>query len=177
MTHHIQKISRKAVYAGSFDPVTNGHLWMIKEASGLFDELVVALGTHPDKYYSFSVDDRLMLLQQVTQGIGNVIVGHFENKFLVDYAQSIRAGYIVRGIRSGGDYEYERTMRHINSDMYPNISTVLLLPPRDIAEVSSTMVKGLVGPYGWEGVVGHYVPTAVYQYLLGHQKLCSKGSS
>jgi pantetheine-phosphate adenylyltransferase len=162
--------SRKAVYAGSFDPVTNGHLWMIKEAASLFDELVVALGVHPDKKYNFTVEDRLFLLEKVTENIPNLKIDHFQGKFLVDYAQSIGANYIVRGIRSSGDYEYERTMRHINSDMHPNVSTVFLLPPRDIAEVSSTMVKGLVGPEGWEMVVGHYVPKAVYEFLLCNKR-------
>jgi pantetheine-phosphate adenylyltransferase/8-oxo-dGTP diphosphatase len=73
---------------------------------------------------------------------------------------------VLRGIRSESDYEYERTMRHINSDLDRNICSVFLMPPRDIAEVSSSMVKGLVGPDGWQEVVRKYVPEPVYRRLL-----------
>ena len=86
--------------------------------------------------------------------------------FLVDYAREAKANFIVRGIRSAADYEYERSMRYINSDIAPEISTVFLMPPREIAEVSSTMVKGLVGPQGWRDMIGRYLPDPVYQKIL-----------
>lgn len=78
------------------------------------------------------------------------------------YAREVDAGFIVRGIRSTSDYEYERSMRHINSDLAPEISTVFLMPPREIAEVSSTMIKGLVSR-GLDGNRQRYVPLTVYQ--------------
>ncbi|EGC63914.1 pantetheine-phosphate adenylyltransferase [Neisseria meningitidis 961-5945] len=76
----------------------------------------------------------------------------------------------MRGIRSASDYEYERSMRHINSDLAPEISTVFLMPPREIAEVSSTMVKGLVGPEGWTETIHRYVPQAVYEKILAEHQ-------
>lgn len=161
---------KRAVYAGSFDPVTNGHLWMIHESVELFDELVVAIGMNPDKYCSFSAEDRAEMLRETTMQYSNLRVEIFGNQFLVNYAQEIGANYIVRGIRTASDYEYERAMRYVNSDLYPDITTVFLLPPREYAEVSSTMVKGLVGPKGWEEVIHQYVPDAVYKRLLASQQ-------
>ena len=157
---------KRGVYAGSFDPVTNGHLWMIHKAVELFDELIVAVGYNPDKHYTFSADERAAMLRETTQQYTNLRVDSFENQFLVDYAQSVGANYIVRGIRTASDYEFERTMRYVNSDLHPDITTIFLLPPREFAEVSSTMVKGLVGPKGWEAVIRQYVPGPVHEKLI-----------
>lgn len=157
---------KRAVYAGSFDPVTNGHLWMIREAVELFDELIVAVGVNPEKHCTFSVSERIDMLHAVTRGFDKLRVDMFENQFLVNYARSIGANYIIRGIRTASDYEYERTMRYINSDLHPDITTIFLLPPREYAEVSSTMVKGLVGPMGWENMINQYVPEPVYRKLI-----------
>ena len=161
---------RRAVYAGSFDPVTNGHMHMIREGARLFDELVVAIGSNPDKRYTFSLDQRMEFLRQSQAGIANVTLDHFENMFLVDYANSIEADYILRGIRNPNDYEYERGMRYINEDMNPRVVTVFLIPPRQISEVSSSFVKGLVGPRGWERVVKDYLPPPIYEHFLKHFK-------
>ena len=90
----------------------------------------------------------------------------FENQFLVNYAESVQAAYILRGIRSESDYEYERAMRNINGDLNPNIVTIFLMPPREIAEISSSLVEGLVGPDGWEKIVEKYVPKPVYEKFL-----------
>ncbi len=160
------KTIRRAVYAGSFDPPTNGHLWMIREAQALFDELIVAIGINPDKKPTYTVAERRKLLTDITKDFPNVRIDSFENQFLVNYAHSVNAGYIVRGIRSASDYEYERTIRYINSDLQPEVSTVLLIPPREFAEVSSTLVKGLVGPEGWREIIRRYVPDAVYDKML-----------
>ncbi|MGF6148601.1 Phosphopantetheine adenylyltransferase [Kingella potus] len=157
---------RRAVYAGSFDPPTNGHLWMIREAQALFDELIVAIGINPDKKPTYTLDERRQMLEQITAPFPNVAIRSFGNRYLVDYAHSVHAGYIVRGIRSASDYEYERTIRYINSDLQPEIATVLLIPPREYAEVSSTLVKGLVGPEGWRNTVRRYLPEAVYEKIL-----------
>lgn len=157
---------RKAVYAGSFDPITNGHLWMVRQGAALFDELVVAIGVNPDKEYSFDLDERTALLHAACVGIDGVVLDSFENRYLVKYAQSVGAQYVLRGIRSVSDYGFERVMRHINEDLGPSISTVFLMPPREIAEVSSSLVKGLVGPEGWKDVVRKYVPDPVYEKII-----------
>ncbi len=157
---------KNAVYAGSFDPITNGHLWMINHAATMFDELVVAIGDNPDKRCTFTLKERLEMLKESVKDFKNVKVATFENQFLVNYARSIGVNYMIRGIRTDGDYEYERVMRNINSDMNPDVVTVFLMPPREIADLSSSMVKGLVGPNGWEKVVKIYVPDPVYEKFL-----------
>jgi len=154
------------VYAGSFDPPTEGHMYMIKKGSELFSRLIVAVGTNPNKRYTFSLEDRLEMLRECTKELGNVTVDHFANRYLVDYAKSAKAEYILRGIRSPEDYEYEHAMRNVNEDLDPGITTVFLMPPREICEVSSSFVKGLIGPKGWEDVIKPYVPAPVYEKLL-----------
>lgn len=161
---------KRAVYAGSFDPVTNGHLWIIEEAAQLFDELIVAIGVNPNKHSTFTIAERAQMLNETLPKAPNLRLEIFGNQFLVRYAQSIGANYIVRGIRSVSDYEYERTMRYVNNDLFPTIRTIFLMPPREYAEVSSTMVKGLVGPEGWEDVIEQYVPAAVSARLLEYAK-------
>ncbi|MGD9892484.1 MAG: pantetheine-phosphate adenylyltransferase [Dehalococcoidia bacterium] len=157
---------KRAVYAGSFDPPTNGHMFMIREGARLFDELVVAIGINPDKRSTFTLEQRLGLLHAVTCHLTNVRVDAFENQFLVRYASSIGADYILRGIRNAADFEYERTMRHVNQDMVPGVTSVFLMPPRELAETSSSFVKGLVGPHGWRDVVQSMVPAPVFEAIL-----------
>jgi pantetheine-phosphate adenylyltransferase len=156
---------RLGVYAGSFDPLTVGHLWMIEQGVGLFDRLVVAVGVNPDKRYTFTLEERLDMLRELLRQYRNLSVASFSNRYLIDYAKSIGATHILRGVRSETDYEFERTMRNINGDLDSKICSVFLMPPRDIAEVSSSMVKGLVGPKGWQRVVRKYVPDAVFRRL------------
>lgn len=159
---------KKAVYAASFDPVTNGHLWVIQQAARLFDQLVVAIGINPEKDYTFSLKERLDLLEETTAQFDNVTVASYENQFLVTYAHGIGADYIVRGIRTQTDYEFERRMRYINSDLDNSITTIFLMPPREIAEISSSFIKGLVGPAGWQEVVKRYVPEPVFHKFIEH---------
>ena len=156
----------RAVYPGSFDPFTNGHLDITQRGATIFDELIVAIGTNPEKRNTYTIEERRAMLDAITHPFPNVRISVFENRFLVDYAREANANFIVRGIRSAADYEYERSMRYINSDLAPEISTVFLMPPREIAEVSSTMVKGLVGPDGWHDIIRRYLPEAVYKKIV-----------
>lgn len=157
---------RIGVYAGSFDPLTLGHLWMIEQGALLFDQFIVAIGINPDKKFTFPLEDRLKMVKESTRAFPNIVVEAFSHQFLIRYAESMGANYILRGIRSGSDYEYERGMRNINGDLNPNVTTLFLIPPRDISEISSSMVKGLIGPDGWQKIVKQYVPTPVYQRII-----------
>ncbi|MDB6112608.1 MAG: coaD [Pedosphaera sp.] len=157
---------RLSVYAGSFDPLTIGHVWMIEQGIRLFDQVVVAIGVNPDKKYAFELAERVEMLRSSTKRYRTVKVDTFSNQFLITYARSIGASHILRGIRSESDYEYERVMRNINGDLNREISTVFLMPPRGIAEISSSMVKGLIGPGGWEAIVREYVPKPVFEKLI-----------
>jgi len=138
---------------------------MIERGLEMFDRLYVAIGNNPAKSYTFSVDERLKMLRDSLPSAERLSISHFDNRYLVNYATEVGAQYILRGIRSPGDYEYERVMRHINGDMSPDITTSFLMPPRDIAELSSSMVKGLIGPDNWQDVVRRYVPQPVFEEL------------
>ena len=138
---------------------------MIEQGARLFDELIVTVGVNPDKKCTFPLEERLDMLRASVREIPNVSVTTFSNRYLIDYARSIQTSYVLRGIRSVSDYEFERTMRHINDDLDSRICTVFLMPPRDIAEISSSMVKGLIGPVGWKKIVRKYVPEPVFDRL------------
>lgn len=154
-----------AIYAGSFDPPTLGHLWMIERAASIFDKLIVAIGTNPKKQCLFTENDRLDMLYLSTQNISNISIRSFSYQFLVKYAKSVGAQTIIRGLRSSKDYEDEAEMCNINTDLDPQITTLFLMPPRELREISSSMVKGLVGPNGWEEVVSNYVSLPVLERL------------
>jgi len=156
---------RTAVYAGSFDPLTNGHLWMIERGLEIFDRLYVAIGSNPHKSYTFTVQERLDQLHASIPSCERLTISEFNNHYLVNYARSVQAQFILRGIRSYTDYEYERGMRHLNNDMAPSITTIFLMPPRDISELSSSMVKSLIGIEGWQENVRRYVPAPVFESL------------
>lgn len=162
--------NRIAVYAGSFDPVTIGHLWMIKSGAGLFDKVVIAVGTNPDKKSHFTLKERIRMLEESTAGYDNVSIDKYPNKFLIKYAESIGAKFILRGIRSTTDYEYEKSLSYINRHLNSEIETIFLLPPRELIEISSSIVRGLVGPEGWESVVSKYIPPSVLERLISKIK-------
>jgi pantetheine-phosphate adenylyltransferase len=157
---------RVCVYAGSFDPPTQGHMFMIEKGADLFDRLIVSVGVNPNKHYTFTLQDRLEMLRECTEQRDNVEVDSFEGQFLMHYAREKGAGYLMRGIRSDEDYRFEHAMRNVNEDLEPGITTIFLIPPREICEVSSSFVKGLAGFEGWEEVVRPYVPEAVYRRLV-----------
>ena len=124
-------------------------------------ELVVAVGINPDKRYFFSVEERIQLLSQITSDLPNVRIDSFQHEYLVKYAARLEAHALLRGIRNGQDLIFERTMRNVNSDMNPEIASVFLMPPRDLADISSSFVKGLVGPSGWQELLTRFVPDVV----------------
>lgn len=155
-----------AVYAGSFDPPTNGHAWMIEQSARLFDRLIVAVARNPEKSYSYPIEQRIAWLEAMCSHHSTVEVTRIENEFLARYAGAMGAAFVVRGIRDEDDYRYERGMRYINSDLQPGITTVFLMPPRELCEISSSFVKGMIGPKGWEEVVRGYVPQVVFDGLV-----------
>ena len=138
---------------------------MIEQGLALFDRLIVAIGNNPSKSYTFSVPERVELLRESTVQHDNLVIEHFDNRYLVDFAKERDAKYILRGIRSPSDYEYERVMRHINNDLAPTVTTCFLMPPRELSQVSSSMVESLIGPQGWEDMVQRYVPPPVFKAL------------
>lgn len=156
----------KGIYAGSFDPPTYGHLWMIEQGAKMFNTFYVAVGQNSQKAYTFTLAERVDMLEDLCADFKNVEVVQFENKFLVKYAESMGVDYILRGIRNEKDYTYERGMRYVNNNINNTIQTVFMMSPRFLVEVSSSLVKGLVGSDDWEHIVREYVPESVFFKML-----------
>ncbi len=135
---------RRAIYPGSFDPVTNGHLDIIERGCKLFDEIIVAVLVHPEKQPFFSLEQRREMLLEVLKGIERggceVKVDSFKG-LLVHYALAQKADAIVRGIRAISDYEYELQMALMNRRLEPAIETVFMMPAEKYSYVSSRLVK------------------------------------
>jgi pantetheine-phosphate adenylyltransferase len=153
--------SQLAIYAGSFDPPTKGHMDLVDRASKLFPRVVVALGQHPTRSALFSVDERLALLREVCKPIGNCEVALFDG-LLVDYARSIQGSIIVRGLRAATDFEYELQIAHANADLAPEVDTVFLPTRTNYGFISASLVREIAS-HG--GDVSRYAPEAVCSAL------------
>jgi len=157
----------KGIYAGSFDPPTKGHEWMIQQGAEMFDELQVAVALNAGKKPLFSLDERIKMLSDLTFNISNVSVVELPSlEYLARYASDRRIKYLLRGVRDIKDLEYERTMKNVNELIAPSCKSIFLMPPRDLALVSSSLIKDLIGPNGWEEIVREYVPENVYKKLV-----------
>jgi len=154
-----------AIYPGSFDPITNGHLDLIERGSRLFDRLIVAVLTNLEKTPLFSVEERVEMLQQTTRHIPNVSVDTFHG-LLVDYARAKHAQALLRGIRAFTDYEYELQMALMNRKLEPALETVFLMPALSMTYVSSRLVREV---FQLGGSVKDLVPHLVEERL--HQKI------
>ena len=153
---------RVAVYAASFDPITNGHLDLIERASKLFDEVVVAVATNVEKSGgTFPVDERLALMRDATAGMKNVRIDTIEG-LLVDYLRRTGARIVIRGLRALADFEYEFEMALMNSHMFPEIETVFLMTSERWFYVSASRVRELV-KFGAD--VTEFVPPEVAKRL------------
>lgn len=146
-----------AVYAGSFDPVTYGHLDLIERASNLFDLVVVAIGKHPTRTPMFTVDERLDLLHAVVRPFTNVEVRAFDG-LLIHFCRSIGARVVVRGLRAATDFEYELQIAHANADLQPEIDTIFLPTRTNYGFLSASLVREIAS-HG--GDVSRYAPPAV----------------
>ena len=129
-----------AIYPGSFDPPTNGHLDLIQRGSRIFDQLIVAILRNPDKTPLFSVGDRKRMLEELTANIKNVSVDTFDG-LTVEFAAKVRAGAMLRGIRALSDYEYELQIAMMNRKLSPELETVFMMPAEQYSYLSSRLVR------------------------------------
>ena len=150
-----------AIYAGSFDPPTLGHLDLIERAANLFDEVIVAIGVHPTRSPLFTFDERLALLEKVTKPFPNARVERFDG-LLIHYCRKVGARVIVRGLRAATDFEYELQIAHANSDMDPTVDTIFLPTRANYGFISASLVREIAS-HG--GNVNHYAPPAVSRAL------------
>ena len=148
---------KKAIYPGSFDPVTYGHIDIIERAAEIFDELIVAVLNNSAKQPLFSIDERVNILNEVLKGIPNVTVLSYEG-LLVDFAMECGAGVIVRGLRAVTDFEYELQLAQTNSVLNKGVDTIFLTTSLKYAYLSSSTVKE-VASYG--GDIAKFVPPLV----------------
>lgn len=160
---------RIALYAGSFDPPTNGHKWVIEQMSKNYDEGVIAIGINADKRERFSFSDRVSMLKHIAQPYDNIRIVSFAGQYTADFADALGAQYLIRGIRNPNDLLYENDIRYINECINPNVETIFYTPPKELLQVSSTVVIGLMGCLGWEDEVRDMVPETVMDYLIKRQ--------
>jgi len=133
-------MSRKIIYPGTFDPITNGHIDLIERASKLFDHVVVAISTNLNKTTLFTLEERKRLIIQVLKKYNNIEICTFSG-LLIDFARSINTMIILRGLRAISDFEYELQLANLNRIMEPKMETVLLTPSEKYAYVSASMVR------------------------------------
>ena len=150
-----------AIYPGSFDPPTNGHLDLIERGSKIFDELVVAILRNPDKDPLFSLHERRHMLEALTENFKNVRVDVFDG-LTVDYAARVKASAVLRGIRALSDYEYELQMALMNRKLQPELETVFMMPAEQYSYLSSRLVRE-VAQLG--GSIADLVPEMVERRL------------
>ncbi len=154
-------VTRLSVYAGSFDPVTLGHVDLIERASAMFSDVIVAVGVHPTRHPLFSVEERLALLGEVVKDLPNVSVESFDS-LLIDFCRQRGARVIVRGLRAATDFEYELQIAHANADLCPEVDTIFLPTRTKHGFVSASLVREIAS-HG--GDVSRYAPTPVCEAL------------
>ncbi|MBA5850507.1 pantetheine-phosphate adenylyltransferase [Clostridium sp. cel8] len=161
----------KAIYPGSFDPITNGHLDIIKRSAKIFDELTVVVSVNPNKKGLFNYNERVCMIEKVIKDIKNVKVDTF-NGLLTDYMKDKNCKVIVKGLRAVSDFEYEFQMSLINKKLFPDMETLFMMASSENLYISSSSVKQ-VALFG--GSIEGLVPDEIASYVLEKiNKYCRK---
>lgn len=155
-------MNTRAIYPGTFDPLTNGHLDILSRAAVMFDEVILAIAASPGKKPMFSLNERVALAQQATAHLANVEVVGFSD-LMANFARDRQANVLVRGLRAVSDFEYELQLAHMNRHLLPSLESVFLMPAEKYSFVSSSLVKE-VARHG--GEVEAFLPEPIYQALL-----------
>lgn len=170
MTPTSPPVGRLALYPGSFDPLTNGHVDIILRGARLFDRILVAVLVNADKNPLFSAEERVGIVREVFREYSNVEVDTFDG-LLVDYARRKRASAIVRGLRAVSDFEYEFQMALMNRHLEPTLETVFMMPAEQYTYLSSRLIKEV---FGLGGEVRGLVPPVVEARLRAKKDLTNK---
>ena len=164
------KTIKRAIYPGTFDPITNGHVDIIERASTMFDEIIVAVAKNKTKKPMFTIDERMSMAEKATRDIANVKVITFDS-LLVDLSTQLDANIIVRGIRAVSDFEYEFQMGYANASLKKELETIFLMPSLEYAFISSSIVRSIL-PFSKEtkestlGKIEHLVPASILDDIL-----------
>lgn len=162
---------KKAIYPGSFDPITKGHMDIIERSANIFDELVVGVLNNSAKNPLFSLDERVSMIKEMTADLKNVTVTSF-NGLLVDHMKQIDASIIVRGLRAVTDFEYELQIAQTNHKVSPEVDTIFLTSSLEYAYLSSTIVKEIAS-YG--GDITNFVPKEIVDRIYAKYNITNKG--
>jgi len=154
-----------AMYPGSFDPITSGHVDLIHRASRLFDEVIVAITQNVNKNSFLSIDERIEAVNTSIAALENVRVLRFDS-LLVDFARDHNAQVIIRGLRAVSDFEYEFQLSGMNKRLNPNIETLFMTPSEEFANISSSLVREILS---LGGDISHFVPDCVEAILKRHK--------
>lgn len=150
-------MKRIAVFPGSFDPITTGHEDIVLRGAGLFDEVVVAIGVNTTKNYLFSLEQRVAFVEQTFAGHSNIRVAQYEG-LTVEFCKSIGAKYILRGLRTSTDFEYESTIANMNKAISDGIETILLVTSPELSHVQSTVLREI---YKNSGDISSFLPKGI----------------
>ena len=154
-------MKRQAIYPGTFDPITNGHVDIVYRALKIFDEVIIGVANGDNKSPMFSINERVDMIQETFKDMKNVSVESFDT-LLVDFAKSKNIDTIVRGLRVASDFEYELQMGYANSSLDPNIDTIYLMPRLKNAFVSSSIVRSILNK---KKIPEHLIPNGVIEYV------------
>jgi pantetheine-phosphate adenylyltransferase len=159
---------KRALYPGTFDPITNGHFDIIKRAVNLFDEVIVAVADSSEKKPMFTLDERILMAKKATQNLKNVTVVGFDN-LTVELSHSLDATILIRGLRAVSDFEYELQLGYLNRSLDDTIETIYLMPNLKHAFISSSIVRNLLK---FNGKTDHLLPKEV-QEIIGGMNSCT----
>lgn len=154
-------MSKIAVFPGSFDPITVGHVDIVNRALPLFDTIIIAIGVNTQKKYLYSLEQRMNWLRETFGSEKKIEISSYEG-LTINFCKAKNADYILRGIRSAADFEYEKTIAHLNNAMYETIETILILSKPELSSISSTIVREIIKG---NGDVSKFVPKVVIQSL------------
>lgn len=150
-----------AIYPGSFDPITNGHLDILKSGSEVFDKVIIAVSHNINKKSLLTAEERVDLIKKTVRNIPNVEVALFEG-LTIDFAKKCNAEVLLRGLRTSFDFEYELQLSQTNQALYNNIKTVFMITKPEFSFISSSMVREILAH---KGDISKFVPTEVEKYL------------
>jgi pantetheine-phosphate adenylyltransferase len=153
---------RIAIFPGSFDPFTRGHESIVHRVLPLFDELVIAIGVNANKNYYYPLEQRQRWIEEVFNGDTRVKVTSFKG-LTVDYCRQLKASYIIRGLRTSADFEFEKAIAQMNKALAGEIETLFILPVSELSAINSTIIRDIVRN---NGDASAFVPTAVKLYKV-----------
>ncbi|AGB76172.1 pantetheine-phosphate adenylyltransferase [Enterobacteriaceae bacterium strain FGI 57] len=155
-------MQKRAIYPGTFDPITNGHIDIITRASKMFDRVILAIAASPSKKPMFDLNERVALAQQAIAHLDNVDVVGFSD-LMANFARDRQATILIRGLRAVADFEYEMQLAHMNRHLMPELESVFLMPSKEWSFISSSLVKEVARH---QGDVTDFLPPNVHQALM-----------